>query len=103
MADNTNMTPEQMRELITQLQAEKAKLLAPKTLSCKVSEKGALSLYGMGRFPVTLYREQWERLLDEAAPLVRSFIQSHIGELKTKAQSVHDEVADATADTVTTK
>jgi len=33
-----------------------------KALSCKVSEKGALSVYGLGRFPVTLYRGQWERL-----------------------------------------
>ena len=52
-------------------------------LSLKVSQKGALSLYGMGRFPVTLYKEQWLRLLD-FSPEIRQFIVEHEGELKTK-------------------
>jgi len=42
-------------------------------LSLKVSEKGAVSLYGMGRFPVTLYKEQWARILANA-PLIEAFI-----------------------------
>jgi hypothetical protein len=69
--------------------AEASKMLAaleqPKrgTLYCKVSEKGAVSVYGLQRMPVTLYMEQWQRLLDFADD-VRSFIQDHEGELKKK-------------------
>ena len=49
----------------------------------KVSEKGALSVYGLGRFPVTLYREQWEKLLALADP-IRQFIQDNDSLLKKK-------------------
>ena len=49
----------------------------------KVSEKGAVSLYGLGRFPVTLYQEQWEKILDMAKD-IRVFIAEHEDELKTK-------------------
>jgi hypothetical protein len=49
----------------------------------KVSEKGALSIYGMGRFPVTLYKEQWLKLLDRADE-IRAFIDAHEAELKAK-------------------
>ena len=52
-------------------------------ISMKVSEKGALSVYGLGRFPVTLYREQWEKLLS-VSDQIRDFIQSHDSELKKK-------------------
>jgi hypothetical protein len=52
-------------------------------LSMKVSEKGALSVYGMGRFPVTLYKEQWIRLLDLSDD-IRAFIQNNEELLKTK-------------------
>jgi hypothetical protein len=52
-------------------------------LYCKVSEKGAVSVYGLQRMPVTLYLEQWERLLDFADE-VRKFIKEHDGELKRK-------------------
>lgn len=52
-------------------------------ISLKVSEKGALSLYGMGRFPVTLYKEQWLRILDSAAE-IKTFIQVNDSNLKTK-------------------
>jgi hypothetical protein len=51
----------------------------------KVSEKGGLSVYGLGRFPVTLYKEQWTKLLamtDE----IRAFIKEHDAELKGKPQ-----------------
>ena len=51
--------------------------------SLKVSAKGAVSLYGLGRFPVTLYKEQWTRVLDMADE-IREFIVEHDGELKTK-------------------
>jgi hypothetical protein len=53
------------------------------TLSMKVSEKGALSVYGMGRFPVTLYKEQWLRLL-AVADDIKSFIEANNERLKTK-------------------
>ena len=54
------------------------------TLYCKVSPKGALSVYGLQRMPVTLYVEQWTRLLDYAEDL-RQFIQEHDADLKRKA------------------
>jgi hypothetical protein len=52
-------------------------------LRLKVSEKGGLSVYGLGRFPVTLYKEQWLRLLDFADE-IRSFIKENDRQLKGK-------------------
>lgn len=52
-------------------------------LSFKVSEKGAVSVYGMGRFPVTLYYEQWVRLLN-AAPQLKEFLEENKSKLKLK-------------------
>lgn len=52
-------------------------------LSLKVSEKGGLSVYGLGRFPVTLYKEQWKKLLDMADD-IRAFIEANDSQLKTK-------------------
>jgi hypothetical protein len=49
----------------------------------KVSEKGAVSVYGMGRFPVTLYKEQWLKLFDMSAE-IRAFIAENEGQLKKK-------------------
>lgn len=64
MSNDTTMTPEQE---LAALKAENEKLRAKverkQTISMKVSEKGGLSVYGLGRFPVTLYRQQWERLI----------------------------------------
>ncbi len=54
-------------------------------ISLKVSAKGAVSLYGLGRFPITLYKEQWTRVLDMADE-IRAFIAEHDGELKTKGK-----------------
>ena len=53
------------------------------TLAMKVSEKGALSVYGMGRFPVTLYKEQWLRLL-AMADEIKAFIEANNDRLKSK-------------------
>lgn len=53
------------------------------TLSMKVSEKGALSVYGMGRFPVTLYKEQWLKLLSISED-IKKFISENEDRLKTK-------------------
>ncbi len=52
-------------------------------LAMKVSEKGALSVYGMGRFPVTLYKEQWLRLLTMAEE-IKAFIEANQDSLKAK-------------------
>jgi hypothetical protein len=53
-------------------------------VSLKVSEKGGVSVYGLGRFPVTLYKEQWTKLLDMADD-IRAFIRSNESSLKTKS------------------
>ena len=78
---------EDMRSEIERLRAENEALKAAKpnrgTLSMKVSEKGALSIYGMGRFPVTLYKEQWIKLL-AIADDIKSFIEANDSKLKTK-------------------
>jgi len=55
----------------------------PGQLTLKVSEKGAVSVYGLGRFPVTLYQEQWRKLLDGADD-IRAFIAAHESQLKKK-------------------
>lgn len=56
----------------------------PGALEFKVSEKGGVSVYGLGRFPVTLYYEQWVRLLDNAEEL-RAFLEENKGSLKLKS------------------
>jgi hypothetical protein len=82
---NLMATEEELKAEIARLRAENAALQRPARghLSCKVSEKGALSVYGLGRFPVTLYREQWEKLL-AMADEIRAFIQANDGALKKK-------------------
>jgi hypothetical protein len=74
---------------LERLRAENAALKASSTrrgsVSFKVSEKGGVSVYGLGRFPVTLYKEQWAKLL-ELADEIRAFIKAHETELKTKSQ-----------------
>jgi hypothetical protein len=62
-----------------------AELEQPKrgSLYCKVSEKGAVSVYGLQRMPVTLYVEQWDRLLGFADD-IRQFLKDHDGQLKRK-------------------
>jgi hypothetical protein len=56
---------------------------AARGVSMKVSEKGGLSVYGLGRFPITFYKEQWNKLLDMADD-IRAFIRTHDAELKSK-------------------
>ncbi len=62
---------------------EALKRRGSKGISLKVSAKGAVSVYGLGRFPVTLYKEQWVRLLDLSED-IRSFIRENEGSLKAK-------------------
>jgi len=73
------MTQEQLIALVQQMQQQPAK-----KITLKVSDKGGLSMYGLGRFPVTLYRSQWERLLSEA-DTIRAFIAANDKLLAVKA------------------
>lgn len=68
---------------IAELEAEVSKAKVKKALSLKVSQKGAVSLYGMGRFPVTLYASQWEQLLGEAEK-IKEFLEVNKSSLKSK-------------------
>jgi hypothetical protein len=76
---------EHERAELERLRAENDRLKRTQSrgISLKVSEKGGVSVYGMGRFPVTLYKEQWTKLLDMAEE-IRAFIRDHEGELKAK-------------------
>jgi hypothetical protein len=79
------MSDEALREELERLRAENEALRArpARGVSFKVSEKGGVSVYGLGRFPVTLYKEQWVRLLDMADD-IRAFIREHEAALKAK-------------------
>ncbi len=81
----SDMTSEQMKEELERLRTENEALKkrSQKGLSLKVSQKGGVSVYGLGRFPVTLYKEQWEKLLDMSDD-IRAFIQENESQLKTK-------------------
>jgi len=63
---------------------ESLKKTSSKGLSLRISEKGGLSVYGLGRFPVTLYKEQWLRLL-EMTDDIHAFIKANESSLKTKS------------------
>ena len=76
---------EDMKSELERLRAENEALkkTSAKGLSLKISEKGGLSVYGLGRFPVTLYKEQWKKLLDMADD-IRAFLKANDKELKSK-------------------
>jgi len=80
------MSEDDLKAELERLRNENAALRkgAAAGVTMKVSEKGALSIYGMGRFPVTLYKEQWLKLLGMADD-IRAFIAANEGRLKTKA------------------
>ena len=79
------MSDENLKAEIERLQAENAALKKGATsgIRMKVSEKGAVSVYGMGRFPVTLYKEQWLKLLNMSDD-IRAFIAENEARLKAK-------------------
>ena len=77
------MTEPTYEELKARLAELEAKQQRTGSMSFKVSDKGGLSVYGLGRFPVTLYYEQWVRLLDKAQEL-REFLEENKGKLKLK-------------------
>jgi hypothetical protein len=79
------MNENELQAEIARLKAENERLKDQRTnrVALKVSEKGGVSVYGLGRFPVTLYKEQWMKLL-EMADDIRAFIRAHDAELKAR-------------------
>jgi hypothetical protein len=82
------MSDEETKAELERLRRENAALKkgAAAGIRMKVSEKGAVSIYGMGRFPVTLYKEQWLKLLDMSDD-IRAFTAANEAQLKTKNQN----------------
>ncbi len=82
------MADEDLKAELERLRAENERLKSQhgRGLSLKVSEKGGVSVYGLGRFPVTLYKEQWAKLLTMADE-IRVFIKEHDAELKAKPEA----------------
>lgn len=82
------MSDEEIKAELERLRQENAALKKGTSagIRMKVSEKGAVSIYGMGRFPVTLYKEQWLKLLDMSDD-IRAFIIANEAQLKTKHQN----------------
>ncbi len=85
------MTDDDVQAELAQLKAENERLKRQQAspLSLKVSVKGALSVYGLGRWPVTLYKEQWARLIEHTED-IRAFLQEHDGELKSKKEKQNE-------------
>jgi hypothetical protein len=81
------MSDEDLKAEIERLRAENERLKqkGSHAMSLKVSDKGGVSVYGLGRFPVTLYKEQWAKLL-EMTDEIRAFIKNNESKLKTKGQ-----------------
>jgi hypothetical protein len=81
------MADEDLKAEVERLRVENERLKnrSGRGVSLKVSEKGGVSVYGLGRFPVTLYKEQWTRLLDLADD-IRAFIKENEGRLKAKPE-----------------
>jgi len=82
------MSDEDLKAEVERLRAENEKLKnqRSRSVSLKVSEKGGVSVYGLGRFPVTLYKEQWAKLLSMADE-IREFIKENEPSLKAKPES----------------
>ena len=81
------MADEDVKAELERLRQENERLKARQTrgVSLKVSEKGGVSVYGLGRFPVTLYKEQWTKLL-AMSDEIKAFITEHDSELKAKGE-----------------
>ena len=81
MTELSHLSREDLIALVAKLSAQ-----PQRALTMKVSEKGGLSVYGLGRFPVTLYAQSWERLLDEAEA-IRTFIKANEALLSRKTKA----------------
>ena len=93
--NQVQLTPEQMMARIAELEAQvKSK---PKSASIKVSPKGAVSVYGLGRFPVTLYASQWESLFGKQDE-IKQFIIDNLNALAAKDSQAKDAQADTPAE-----
>ena len=81
------MSDENLQAELARLKAENEQLKSQRgrAVSLKVSEKGGVSVYGLGRFPVTLYKEQWTKLL-LMADEIRAFLKEHDSQLKAKPE-----------------
>lgn len=81
----SNNDADNVQDELQRLRAENERLKkgTSRGMSLKVSEKGGVSVYGLGRFPVTLYKEQWKKLLDMGDE-IRTFIEANDSQLKTK-------------------
>jgi ribosome-interacting GTPase 1 len=79
------MSEEDLKAELAKLKAENEALKksSARGISLKVSQKGAVSLYGMGRFPVTLYKEQWLKIL-EMSDVIKNFVAENDAQLKAK-------------------
>jgi hypothetical protein len=79
------MSDDDLKAELARLKAENEALKAKEKRGTylRVSEKGGVSLYGMRRFPITFYREEWDRILGMAGE-IQAFISAHASELKTK-------------------
>jgi hypothetical protein len=85
------MSEQDLQAELERLRAENTalKTRSAKGVTLKVSEKGGVSVYGLGRFPVTLYKEQWLKLLDMTDD-IRTFISVHESELKAKEDKLKE-------------
>jgi len=85
MQQRVTMSDDDVKKELERLRNENAALKkgAATGITMKVSEKGGLSVYGMGRFPITLYKEQWLKLLD-MSDAIRAFIAANEATLKVK-------------------
>jgi hypothetical protein len=79
------MADDDLQEELARLRAENERLKTRRAgdVTIRVSEKGGVSVYGLGRFPVTLYQEQWEKLLAHVDE-IRAFIVENRDRLKKK-------------------
>lgn len=83
MAEGTETPDEELQRLRAENESLRSQKRSAGTLTFKVSDKGAVSVYGLGRFPVTLYQEQWDKLLGQIDELKR-FIDDNRARLKKK-------------------
>jgi hypothetical protein len=83
LPDLSHKSRDELQAMVQAMQAKLEAAKASRKITMKVSDKGALSVYGLGRFPVTLYQSQWERLLGEKEA-IQGFIRANQDTLSQK-------------------